>query len=432
MALEDKLGRWIIKSLGDRLKQLLGREKISEVQGKPNGFSAGFSARRNLGLEIEDQPVRSVDIARELIEIKTHSRHARHSLSYAVRDTFGSTDGDDQGWSIAKDIEDGKAIDKQVYDIILELKNRKFQGEYLIGGDKMNRALTECLAYGDSFLTWSAEKDKRGVWSLSRTVYLPTWQMFRCEDEQGVVTHYEQRFGLGNEAIAIVPVKVVQFSHERDKKYGQSIFRQSLANWADVKDAVMDLADASRAIGINPNVHKMPLGTDGDYLEAYRDDYENKKKDGAVTDLYMQGGQGGGEVLKLSTANPDLSSLISYVEIVKREMVPPGFPIWFFPEFNTQGAKDISGQPALAYMRMRNQWCGMIASGLRQLIDIELIFKLGYDEFVKRGQYRIVFPEWKLNIVDGTEDESELTGINNLDSSRVKMPATATKKLIYF
>lgn len=432
MALRDRLGIWILKTLGDRIRQALGREKVLPVEGRPTGYSANFSAKRYLGIDIKEVPVRSPDIARELIEVQECSRHVRHTLSYAIRDTFSSTDGDDQGWTIAEDLETGKSIDGQVYDLIMDLKDRKSLGDYVIGGDKLYRALKESLANGDSFLSLGFEKDKKGVWGVARSVYLPVWQMFRCEDEQGQLTHYEQRMGMGNESIVIDPVKMVQFSYERHGKYGMSVYQQSLENWADVKDGRMDMSDARRAVGINPNVHKMPIGTDAEYLDAYRDDYELKRQDGVITDIFMQGGQGGGEVSKLSTTNPDLDSLMNSLEKGEREMIPPGFPVWFFPEFNTPGAKDISGQPALAYMRMRNQWCGLIAKGLRQIIDTELVLKLGYDEFVKRGQYRIVFPKWKLNIADGSEDESDLPGITNLDSFRVETPKPSAKKHVYF
>lgn len=231
---KNSVGRWILKNLGDRLRNLTRGKREIPLEGVST--IGRFGGRKYYTLPIDEVPVRDAETARELLEAVKWSRHARHCLSYAIRDVFGSSDGDDQGWTVAPTIEGGDRIDTEIYDLIMDLKNRKFDGEYVIGGDKMQRALRDALAYGDSFLTWSAAMTG-GKWGLTRTMYLPTWQMYRCQDDTGLLTHYEQRCGWGDDVIRFEPVQVVQISHERLGNYGQSIFLQSLGAWADIKDA---------------------------------------------------------------------------------------------------------------------------------------------------------------------------------------------------
>jgi hypothetical protein len=76
------------------------------------------------------------------------------------------------------------------------------------------------------------------------------------------------------------------------------------------------------------------------------------------------------------------------------------------------GGKDIAGQPALAYKRMRNDFCACLSEGIRQVIDIEIVLRLGYDKWKKDGKYRIIFPKWDLNIF---ESEDDILGIHDLD-----------------
>ncbi|MBC7823956.1 MAG: hypothetical protein H7126_08755, partial [Candidatus Parcubacteria bacterium] len=112
-------------------------------------------------------------------------------------------------------------------------------------------------------------------------------------------------------------------------------------------------------------------------------------------------------------------TLIDNVQLYRTRLIPPGFPVWMFPGLDTTGAADIAGQPAKAYARLRNDLCGTIAEGIRQIIDIELVLKLGWDEFQRTGQYRIVFPRFYVEyqgttVLEG--DESNETGIEDLNS----------------
>jgi hypothetical protein len=81
----------------------------------------------------------------------------------------------------------------------------------------------------------------------------------------------------------------------------------------------------------------------------------------------------------------------------------------------SQGARDIAGQPALAYARFIGSIRAVLAEGVRQIIDLELAMNgFAKDEM----QYRLIFPKIYTNtqmqsLADSTE--SDTAGIEDLD-----------------
>jgi hypothetical protein len=142
------------------------------------------TVRTGYDLEISENPIRSPRIARELIEIAEYCPEAALAIELHSSDAFSSEDGDDQGFFLKDELPDGTTIDSDVYDVLNTfIKN-------VIGGRRLREFCEEFLAAGDAFGSIVLNKEKDGI---ERIMRLPTWEMFRCEDDQGVLTHFEQR-----------------------------------------------------------------------------------------------------------------------------------------------------------------------------------------------------------------------------------------------
>ena len=359
-------------------------------------------------LPINETPLRTPDIARELIEIKEYSYEASHVVRYAMRDVFSSNDGDDIGWTIADTLDDNKTpINPEVKDIILDLIYRRTNGEWVIGGGFLKTAIKRMLFYGDAFLEIAIDNPKDGI---IQSRFLPTWQMFRECDDSGNLTGFKQKQWSGEDEIYFLPSQVIQFSYDRENNYGTSIFKQSISNWANLKQASYNLAKSMRDNAINPNIHVMPEGTDNEYRLQYQNEFNSLSNDGIITNLFLDNGT---IISKLTGDTSGLDKMLKYWLELRKSMIPAGFPLWLFPCFEVSGGKDISGQPALAYKRMRNDFCSSLADGIRQVIDIELVLKLGYEKWLKDGKYRIIFPKWDTNIF---ESEDDISGIHDLEN----------------
>ena len=76
------------------------------------------SVSRRYDLEITENPIRDPRISRELIELNQWCYEVIHALDMAASDTFASDDGDDQGWIIAKTLDDEKTpVNPEVFTI---------------------------------------------------------------------------------------------------------------------------------------------------------------------------------------------------------------------------------------------------------------------------------------------------------------------------
>lgn len=382
------------------------------------------TSRRDYDLEIREFPIRDAAVARELIEIIQYCVEARSVLSYLARDVFSSSDGDDQGFTVSDTLDDNKTpVNPETRDIILDLLKRKNGGDYVLGGGFLKKAVRNAVGYGDSFIEFSIDKEGigRNDYCVSNSIYLPTWEIFRCEDDRGQLLGFEQRRRLQDpDPVGFHPLSVIHLRYEQAFLYGQSIFMQSRGDWAHLKDAALDLASAARAVGCLPNIHEMPEGVDDQYLPTYKAKYEDMLADGNITDLFLPNGA---DARKMAGANPNLQPLIDNVNFWRGRIVPPGFPSWLFIGLDNTGAKDIAGAPSRVYARMRNDVCSIISEGAKQIIDIELVLKLGWDKFLEVGSYRLVFPKFLISEHQSTQgmpgeddDESDKTGISDLDS----------------
>lgn len=416
------------------IEGLKNRFLPKKAKGKGDGDLRG--SQRSLGetsvlskqynLEIEDRPIRSPKLARELIEMRQYCYEVYHSLAMAVEDCFSSGDGDDQGWTISDTQDDNETpVNPEVLAIALDLIQRNFGDESVIGGDRLRYALEEVLIYGDCFLELGIERD--GIspnYCVAKTLYLPTWDCFRKEDDQGLLDGFEQRRFLNShdtETRLFPPEKIVHFRHKRQRVYGRSLFMPSLPYWPRLKESSERLSIAEEQ-ALSPLVHQFDGAQwDGQRVRDYRQKIKGQRDSGRNSTDYFASGvllrrlEGG--------QPPNLDQLRQNVLFWQRKMIPAGIPDYYFATGQAGATKEISKEPAKRYARMRNNWCALLTKGIKKVIDLEIKLVKGVDWYEEnaRNQYRIVWPKWEIENqgeVDPNavgDNESDMEGIEDLD-----------------
>ena len=373
-----------------------GQKNNTDLTGSQRPLSQIYaSVLRSYDTEIPESSIRDPNMGKELIEIVNWCYEARHCLGVAVDDVFAAADGDDLGWTISdwQDKQQTIPIHPDTKVILNDLINRKENiDQWVIGGDKLEKALKQALGYGDSFLELGIQKDGKS-YGVSNLMYLPTWEMFRRVSDQGLLEGFDQRrFMSSRKADAeFDPCQVVHIRHDRQFLYGQSIFQQSMQAWGNLKQATLSLAQAAVTLGINPTLHILPPETDERERQIYIQSYQNRQLDGIITDLFLWNNT---DLKKLQSDFPNLQPLIDTCNYWKFQIIPVGYPVWFFPGLDTTGAQEIAGEPAKKYARMRHSWCAMLSKAIKQVCDTELVLRMGYDWYREFGHYRIEWPLW--------------------------------------
>jgi hypothetical protein len=352
---------------------------------------------RNYDLEITESPIRDYEYARKLIELVEYCPEIGLALTELCDSCWSSTDGDDQGFKIADtiDVAGEIPIEPEIKEILQRLIDD------VIGGLALEPVPQRLLAYGDAFASLGVDLKKRQISSI---LFLPTWEVFRVELNNGDLQQFEQRRYLSDaNPIVFHPVRVVHWRYKRKFLYGQPLWnRGTIDDWLRLKDAAYDLGLASRAIGANPTKHTMPCGYDEDYKLEYKASLEKIKATKPVLDFYLDNGA---DVSKVAVNDPDLSSLLENVLLWRRRVaMSTGLPSWMFG-LEGAGAKDIAGQPALKYARQVNRLRMSIADGIKQICDLELALK-GIPR--ERWQYRIAFPAIKTDPYHQTVAEQQM------------------------
>jgi hypothetical protein len=366
--------------------------------------------------------------ARGLIEMDRFCYEMRHLSSCAARDCLASQDGDDVGWTIAKTLDDNETpVNEKTMAVLMNLVKKKFQGKLIVGGKTLSLAIKQSLTFGDSFFELGIDREVDGKYGIVKTHYLPCWEMHRIENEYGDLECYEQRRSFGdNDPIKFLPPSIVQFSNERKDGYGRSLWEQSLVMgyWDEFKKAWGNQIIAAKDMAVSPTIFTFPDFMTQMAKDNYVSDLQSQSADGVIPYFFMDNGV---TVEKLINNAPNLNQLLSHLTEVRLRLIPAGFPVWYIPGLQTVGAKEISNQPALIYSRMRNDWCGLLAEGIKQICDIELILKLGYDHFREKGEYRIVFPKWIVDPQTEMVAEANREGISDYDED-VEPPKTENEK----
>lgn len=365
------------------------------------------AASRQYDLEIEEYPVRDSLRARMLLEMEDYCPEVATSIDILRKSCLLSDDGDDFGFTVAKTLNDKSPIDSKVYKVLMDLI------ETLLQGQALELAVDEMLGGGDSFMVVGTDKS---VSHLTQVLFLPRWEMFRGETKKGFLLGFQQRAYLSDlSSEPLHPINVIHWRYRRKKLYGRALFRESIYDWERLKAATNDLANGARAVGINPTLHIMPPCTDEKYRDKYKLNYQQRMREGMVTDFFLMNGA---DLKKLSQTNPDLKALIDTVQlwrsrIVMKAQIPP----WMFG-LNSEGAREIAGQPALFFARHVNDIRTAFSTGLRQIFNLEL----GLHGFRREEwRYRIIYPKIYVDPLERQDDpveagESNSEGIEDLDS----------------
>lgn len=408
------------------LKTLFRQDENTLLIGEPLGYTYYRPDKQTrTSLEPIFNATRTPEMAKELENLKAISGDVQITLRSAATDVFSSQNGDVMGFWCDEIIDkEGSKIDPQVKEIADELFTRK-QGdnEYVIGGDFLERAIEDFLLTGDSFLEIGYSKlPGKNEYHVNTTRFLPVWEMFVVADEQtGLISHYEQRRSLyDSHPIVFEPWKIVQFSYRKKTLYGQSLFSwQAIEAAKALREANFDIQNRSKTMSLNPDVFTLPEGYNaerGRRFEAYIRDKQARKDDDLILLLPGMSYQKG------APTEPDLSSHLSYIENLRTQIIPGGFPLWYYPGMSDD-TKDLMGQPSTMYSRFRNKCCGVIAKGVREVLDNELILRLGVDKFQEiksqpNGGYIIKFPEFIVNpnLVNQYADNQDTEEMENQDT----------------
>jgi hypothetical protein len=268
--------------------------------------------------------------------------------------------------------------------------------------------LERMVTWGDAFIELGIDTNEMAITKLQA---LPTWEMFRVEP-YGILERFEQRRSwVGDDPIVFNPAKIAHFRYRRKNLYGRSVFGASLEDWARLREATEDLAKASREIGVNPTWHKGNAEADRGYMETLRENHQAQLQEGPISHYYLLPGE---EIGKVGQLNPDLKPLIDTVLMWRSRIVmASGVPPYLFAGLPTIGAKDISGQPALAYARRINAIRAQATEGIKQIIDTELYLK-GIPQ--ERWKYTIGWP--KISVSQFEENDPNVAETDNQDTEK--------------
>ena len=418
--------------LGRLWKRLTGARQPKQMIGTQRSAVVSTYRWPTWDQELVEYPIRDQEQAKLLIgAIYGENREKTFDdvLRYIESDTFSSSDGDDRGFTISDTLDDGETpIDPDVQQILTELIRRKNGDHFVIGGTRFQRAAREAAAYGDSFWQLAIERDGDS-YTVTDTLKMPCWEMFRVESDVGELLRFEQRRRLFeiNPEFQFPPIKIIHFRYRQRGIYGQSLFSAGLTYRADYDRARRNLGKVTNDTGSNPYVFDMPEGTDPEQKLQFKDAMDQAFNDGTVTALYLDPGV---TVSRLGADVPNFEPLIEDKKVIRHSLVPAGFPIWLIPGMDSTGAKDISGGPERAYARMINDFRAMLTTGIRQACDIELFLKLGpdaYQEKVIEKGYTIVWPKIAvLNNQGQPQDiaETDAEGVQELESDSNKLRFT--------
>jgi hypothetical protein len=329
----------------------------------------------------EEFPTRTPDLAKVLIELVNGCPEAGTALEIICAYALSSGTGDELGFAVVEDESNPQPNTVKLARALLD-RTCNLQTYWQI--------IWRMLAWGDAF--GLMEVDTKQM-MISGFRLLPSWQLHVIPDESdGLLLNYEQRFSQRDKAI-IPPVSLVQWSYNRRYLYGRSLYYEAINDWLKLKDADEDLAEANRSSAVQPNIHMMPPGADDAYKRQYKEDHENRRKAGIIPDIYLlQGadvrkpaGPPGGYPINQMLLNHNMRR----ARIVMRSKVPP-----YLLGIDTSYAKEISTQPAIAFVVFVGVVRQLFSVGLRQFINTELALK---QIPTQEWAYKLQFPKINVN-----------------------------------
>lgn len=371
---------------------------------------------RNYDLEIPEQIVRGNDCctrARELVYIKHHCAIVGLAVDILTDAIMSSADGDDQGFAIADTLNDNiTPVNPQVKEILDNLIYK------VLSKGSLDQIPLNFLMYGDAFLSLGISKK----YQIERVLVLPTWEMFRIEDNQGQLLGFQQRSNLVDSLpLDFSPYNCVHWRYRKDVLYGRSLFHECIDDALQLIDAKKNLGNAATITATNPRVHELSCDATEDEVAAYKQGYQNRLAKGPIFDYFLRSGE---NIRPFSTTPPNIDALLKYKndllkDIGNRSRIPP----WLLG-LETVGAREIAGEPSKFFALFVNRLRAIFSMGLRHIFDLQLYFSNIPED---QRQYRIIFPKFYINpIMLANQPESEEMNRNtveDLDSqSKLQIP----------
>jgi len=349
-------------------------------------------------LEFPENPSRSPRLADQLQAVIDNPIGGA-ALAITCSLILSSSEGDEIGIAIERD----EAVKSRTSaNRMVEIVRYAMSGFTV---DDLWQICWRFLAWGDCFA--SIVEDDTGK---LKPWLLPTWQIHLDADQwDGSIKRvFHKRPGIEKESEVQLDT-LVHWCYQKNHLYGRSLF-WTVRNAAEYyRQSDEDLAVASRDSALSPNIHVMPEGADSAYLEAYKRDHKEQLKRGPVSDIYVFSGAG---VSKADGGQPALDAMITALnqrakQIAIASRVPP-----YLLGIESQGAKEISLQPAMVF-KNHVGWCrSILSSGLRVAIDRLLLSK----GFTPPFPYRLVYPKLVLNPYQPELDEDmQKEGISDSD-----------------
>ncbi len=337
---------------------------------------------RNYDLEIQEFPVRNTPNcnAQLLIEMAAHSDDASTAFEIIVDDVQSSASGDDRGFWVARNLRDGTPIREEVRAIVQAAIDR------CLDATLVDAIAERMLAYGDCFAEIDIDTRTQSR-QVNGLLLLPTWEMFRCE-ENGILIGFEQRRYLGDTQpfASFHPIRILHWRFRRGNLYGRGQFHESTDTYEELRDLDRAILKAANDLGVAPMLHIMPEDCDEEAKEIYRQENEEYLKNGPITHYYMDHG---GTVTRISGSG-DLKALLDARRekrrvLIAKSRVPP-----YLMGLILEGAKDIANQPAQAYARFISAIRQKLSLGFAQIGKTELALK-GIDPRAPENRFRF---EW--------------------------------------
>lgn len=353
-------------------------------------------ASRELNLEIPEFPIRHRVFASELISMVHNQPEVAQAIRISAREIYSSEDGDDQGGvKVSKwlDAEETRPLRSDLHAAASDCLRRVFDVDtlYTIAWRK--------ISYGDCFGN-IVIADRRNL-GVHRLLLLPTWEMFRIETDSGELLGFEQRRMLDDQKpIRFHPGLIVHWRHNRQGLYGRSQFAECLPDWREYQRAVVELGSARHEIGVNPIVYQFDPSYGEDAIQSFQLANEEgyRSSQGTISRIYLPSTV---QASRLNTRDPDLKAIVDDLQERKLSFVRASeLPLWQFAGFDTTGAADIAGQPALAHSRLVNHRRQTIGQGIRQVLLTDLVLRFGLGVLEDAKDLRLEWPEFHVRTVD--------------------------------
>ena len=317
-----------------RAKQLDEQTKRSQdlMTGSQRGIGCDHNTLLDYDLEIAECPVRDALFARQVLELVENSYDAAQISQIIVDDTFVSLSGDEEGWTIPDTLADGTPVDPTTLAIATDVKERHTLDDYVVGSDKMHRGLQWSYTRGDAFLELGIEREGMGAsrmdWGISKSQWLPTYEMFRIEDHGTLIGFEQRRTIVPSEAdYFFYPPQIVHIRYNQNYLYGQSAFTQAInfGAWKELKAAAREISFAAAQHAQDQIKFQNDPKADFDTERAmrWREQYRQSVEKRLMKELFLPSWM---NAERLGSSGADIDKLIRNYETWRYQIIPTRWP----------------------------------------------------------------------------------------------------------